>query len=606
MIPWSFLIVLLSWSSQAVMGFVTSTSTATFTRALLPTLPTQCHHGSNDNMIPIIPGAWRLGRRRHHGRKVRRKEYLQGKGQDVDGSGISNSPNNMDSSFLLYLDSLDKVSFFSNVTTRTNGNDNVTLDDAVIFPLEAMLKEESSQQQQSQQQPPRDSIAHFAQDVTTVLKELRSDAYDPTLPKLFRQINMPSFTNVWSQKDWDLHTSRWRYLKYLYALPTSRLLRRIAPQLLVLGLWASVACWMCSKETQGILSRAVLPLTPLSLVSTFVAGLLTLRSNQGLSRLNEGRLAFGKVVLYTRDMAQLIATILYPRNQALGLLAARHVALFGWLMKDFLRHYDEDYTRPLETNQPQLCRAQDIVKTMLPSSLLALSSSRTSSHQHHHHHGDKEDADDDNNNMSLDARYILRQRKKPVAVCTRLRQIFGSFRDQLTTSEQSRLDGCAQQLNECIMVCERIRASPIPPLYTAHAGRLLIFYLFFLPLALRGSSLLNNVGTIITTTVVGYAMLGLDEISHVLEEPFRLMPLYHLSKNSMKDVADAMVCMPPPLPLLLLSMEEVNHDNDCSSSSEPRGDIDNTIQVSGKAQANARTTNDVSDFFSLQGNPAYW
>lgn len=51
-------------------------------------------------------------------------------------------------------------------------------------------------------------------------------------------------------------------------------------------------------------------------------------------------------------------------------------------------------------------------------------------------------------------------------------------------------------------------------------------------------------------------MLGLDEISHLLEEPFRLMPLYHLSKNSMKDVADAFVCMPPPLPLLDDDTEE--------------------------------------------------
>jgi predicted membrane chloride channel (bestrophin family) len=367
----------------------------------------------------------------------------------------------------------------------------------------------------------------------------------------------------------------------LWALPTSRLLRRIAPQLIVLGLWAGVACWMCSKETQGILSRAVLPLTPLSLVSTFVAGLLTLRSNQGLGRLNEGRLAFGKVVLYTRDMAQLIATIIYPRHPALGLLAARHVALFGWLMKDFLRHYNEDYTRPLEIYQQHPCLAQDIVETMLPP--------RTH----------------DDGTTSLDALYVLRQRKKPVAICTRLRQIFGHVRDQLTTSEQSRLDVCAQQLNECIMVCERIRASPIPPLYTAHAGRLLMFYLFFLPLALRGSSLLNNVGTIITTTVVGYAMLGLDEISHVLEEPFRLMPLYHLSKNSMKDVADAMVCMPPPLMIHPDNNNDNDNDNDiidnakCNSESQQgvtSGTSDNNGAGFPKSQVDDK----------MQSNPAYW
>lgn len=75
---------------------------------------------------------------------------------------------------------------------------------------------------------------------------------------------------------------------------------------------------------------------------------------------------------------------------------------------------------------------------------------------------------------------------------------------------------------------------------------------------------MNNLGTILTTTVVGYAMLGLDEISFLLEEPFRLMPLYHLSKNSMKDCADAFVNMPPPLPIDMKdnSGEEEGGDDD--------------------------------------------
>jgi predicted membrane chloride channel (bestrophin family) len=100
-------------------------------------------------------------------------------------------------------------------------------------------------------------------------------------------------------------------------------------------------------------------------------------------------------------------------------------------------------------------------------------------------------------------------------------------------------------LNHCIMTCERLLASPIPPLYTAHTGRLLMFYLFFLPLAL--TDVMNPFATVVTTAAVGYAMLGLDEISHLLEQPFKLMPLYHLSKNSMKDVGDALVCQPPAL-----------------------------------------------------------
>jgi putative membrane protein len=258
---------------------------------------------------------------------------------------------------------------------------------------------------------------------------------------------------------------------------------------------------MFSKNC-NLLQKFTLPLTPLSLISTFVAALLTLRSNQGLDRLNQGRIAFGKVVLHTRDMAQLIAASVYPQDHYLGLKCIRHVSLVGWLLKQFLRD------GPMDT--------ADIVKTMLEP---------------------------------VDATFVLRQRKPPVAIVSRLRQVFHhmAHTGQLSTAAEIALDHTTSALNDCITTMERIVASPIPPLYTAHTGLLLIFYLFCLPLALRGSGLLNPIGTVVTTTVVGYAMLGLDEISHLLEQPFRLMPLYQLSKNSMRDVGDAIVLQPPPL-----------------------------------------------------------
>lgn len=59
--------------------------------------------------------------------------------------------------------------------------------------------------------------------------------------------------------------------------------------------------------------------------------------------------------------------------------------------------------------------------------------------------------------------------------------------------------------------------------------------------------MINGWTTVLTTAAVAYTMLGLDEISHLLEQPFKLMPLYHLAKNSMTDVGDAIVCVPPPL-----------------------------------------------------------
>ena len=103
------------------------------------------------------------------------------------------------------------------------------------------------------------------------------------------------------------------YLRCMICLPTSRMMRRIFPQLAVLLLWSVWGIRYASKVVK-------IPLTTLSLVSTFVAFLLTLRSNQGLSRLNDGRLAWGRVVLHTRDFAHLVAAYVYPKDKKLGLI----------------------------------------------------------------------------------------------------------------------------------------------------------------------------------------------------------------------------------------------------------------------------------------------
>jgi hypothetical protein len=260
-------------------------------------------------------------------------------------------------------------------------------------------------------EPPVDTIESFSQDIATVLKKLRSDALDPTMPKLFRRpTRLPNFASTWTLDDWERHTSRRRFVDYLLTFPTSRLLTRCAPQLLAVTAWSAIASWLCYAGK----IKMFLPLTTLSLMSTFVAALISLRSNQGLSRLNDGRQAFGKVVLYTRDMAQLITSNIYPKDPRLALKLLRHVSLFGWLLKNFLRADIEK------------CNGADadIIYAML---------------------------------SPADAEYVMRQRKKPVAVVTRLRQVFYHMAEegQLNTAEELALDHMTHELNHCITTTER-------------------------------------------------------------------------------------------------------------------------------------------------------
>jgi predicted membrane chloride channel (bestrophin family) len=139
------------------------------------------------------------------------------------------------------------------------------------------------------------------------------------LPAVLRQRRL-TMTNMWNLKDWIEHSRRARFIHYAKSFPSSRLLRRVAPQFTVFLLWTVFAVFLSPR---GVIHKVVVPLTPLSLVSTFVAALLTMRSNTGLSRLTEGRETWGRVIFRTRDLGQLIATKVYPKDQQLAFLMGK-------------------------------------------------------------------------------------------------------------------------------------------------------------------------------------------------------------------------------------------------------------------------------------------
>jgi hypothetical protein len=144
-----------------------------------------------------------------------------------------------------------------------------------------------------------DSLVQYEKDVTKVLRELRPWKYDPSVPGWFRTRKL-SFTNYWGLSEWELHTSRNRYIRYIIDFPKSRLLRRLYPQMTVLLVWCLVTNSLARRL--GLHRFLGAETTALSLVSTFVAAIQTLRSNQGLGRLADARLAMGRMVLYTRDL----------------------------------------------------------------------------------------------------------------------------------------------------------------------------------------------------------------------------------------------------------------------------------------------------------------
>lgn len=390
------------------------------------------------------------------------------------------------------------------VVSAANGEESITsAPSSVLLTTHAPDDTPSLITRRKSNESDADTLLKFSTDIQHVLHNLRGMEFDPCIPRhlMGHRSSSLSYSKTWTLDDWEFHNSRKRYFRYLKNMPHSRLMRRIMPQQMALLIWTILSVYL---EDQFLSSyKPKIPLAALGTISTFVGFLLTLRSNHALSRLMEARKLWSKVILNTREMASLIAAFVYPVDKQLALLLARHVSLFGWLLKSQLRFTKKD-------------DVVELVRTMLPN---------------------KRDAD-----------FLLSQRQKTVVVITRIRQVLAHLgkAHKLTTAEEIALDHTCHALSEAITSTGRIRASPIPTLYTSHTSRLLVFYLFCLPPALHLSGL-DGVMTTVLTMVVGYAMFGLDEISHLFEQPFRVIPMYQMSKRSMQAVADCFTCRPPAL-----------------------------------------------------------
>jgi len=83
---------------------------------------------------------------------------------------------------------------------------------------------------------------------------------------------------------------------------------------------------------------------------------------------------------------------------------------------------------------------------------------------------------------------------------------------------------------------ERISKTPLPTGFSRHSSRLLFMWSNSLPFALY--PLLGPLGTLPTTLLTTYAVLGIEDISIQLEEPFDILPLRQFS-NTMYDSINA-------------------------------------------------------------------
>lgn len=118
----------------------------------------------------------------------------------------------------------------------------------------------------------------------------------------------------------------------------------------------------------------------------------------------------------------------------------------------------------------------------------------------------------------------------PLEVLTCMAEIVAACDDNEVNPIYIReLDNQIQRLCQALGSSERIVKTPLPTGFSRHSSRLLFIWSTSLPFALY--PLVGPFGTIPTTLLSSYAVLGIEDISVQLEEPFDILPLRQYSDS---------------------------------------------------------------------------
>lgn len=108
----------------------------------------------------------------------------------------------------------------------------------------------------------------------------------------------------------------------------------------------------------------------------------------------------------------------------------------------------------------------------------------------------------------------------------------GSADDALLNRE---LDMHVQRLVSSLGGCEGLQKTPIPTCFTRHASRLLFVWSNMIPFAIYAAC--GPLWTLPATIGISYTIMGIEDISVQLEEPFNILPLRQYS-DGVYDAAD--------------------------------------------------------------------
>jgi len=284
-----------------------------------------------------------------------------------------------------------------------------------------------------------------------------------------------------------------RYWSILGAtLTSSTMLTRLQGPLFVLNLVAATALFYSKFLVPEGFPAAALPTLPFTICSFAIGGLVTFRVNTSNNRYVLARNKWGSILNISRDLSQ--QACLWAVRKEDGIDFARWVPVFSLALMCHLR-------------DP---RSHDIREELKAAA------------------GPPEDAKGDGVGLSDEEIQEIMDRPEgmnaPHFVLHRIRAKMNGL--GVTKEQRLLMEHNITRLVDDLGACENIFATPIPLGYTKHLTRFLFLWLLLLPLALEGQL---GYGIVFVQQLLGFGLLGVEDIGIQIEEPFAVLPLKRIT-----------------------------------------------------------------------------
>ncbi|GBF88612.1 hypothetical protein Rsub_01327 [Raphidocelis subcapitata] len=293
---------------------------------------------------------------------------------------------------------------------------------------------------------------------------------------------------VFYQQEWRNHRSITRYFRHMDGILTSRIVRGLLPPLVCVLLSSYLVCVYETLWLEGTLDSlvpwmpwpdvAVSPEGPFSISTFALSLLLVFRTNSSYDRWCEASTAWNSVVASVGHLARQSCQWLpsdAPEDERIRAGLLRWLRAFPVTLMCNVREEEEQ--------MPVLLQG-----VLLPEELAL----------------------------------VLRSPLPPQTALMMIGSLISS--SNMSIESKTHMDESVRIMQDAFEVCEKIVRTPLPLSYSRHTSRFLVAWLTFLPFC-AWSEL--GWATVPVDVILGFFLLGIEEIGVQVEEPCGLLALEH-------------------------------------------------------------------------------